>query len=162
MSQFERIIRRLLDHGVEFVVIGGYAAVLHGAIDVTRDLDICCPMTEANLLKLQAALDAIRPRHRLTLHDAPLELRPGRCDGWRNLYLQTDEGVLDCLGEVLAVGGYEQALAMSDIASTTFGDFHLLNIPTLIEAKEAVGRPHDLRTVVQLRCVLETKLRSAE
>ena len=32
MSQFEKILRRLLAHGVEFVVIGGYAAVTHGVL----------------------------------------------------------------------------------------------------------------------------------
>ena len=158
MSQFERILRRLLAHGVEFVVIGGYAAVTHGAIDVTRDLDVCAPFTEENLLKLQAALNEIHPRHRLTLHEAPLELRPGQCERWRNLYLKTDDGVFDCLGEVLGIGGYQQVLSRSEIASTSFGNFRVLDIPSLIEAKEAIGRPHDLRTAVQLRCVLDAKL----
>ena len=157
MSLFENILRRLLAHGVEFVVIGGYAAVIHGGVDVTRDLDVCALFTEENLLKLQTALAEIHPHHRLTLHVAPLELIPGQCERWRNLYLKTDEGIFDCLGEVLGIGGYSQVLARSEITATSFGNFRVLDIPSLIEAKVAIGRPHDLRTAVQLRCVLDAK-----
>ncbi len=158
MSQFEKILRRLLADQVEFVVIGGYAAVIHGGVDVTRDLDVCIPFTEENLLKLQAALAEIHPHHRLTLHVAPLELLPGQCERWRNLYLKTDEGVIDCLSEVLGIGDYARTLARSEITATSFGNFRVLDIPSLIEAKIAIGRPHDLRTAVQLRCVLDAKL----
>ena len=157
MSQFEKILRRLIAGQVEFVVIGGYAAVTHGAIDVTRDLDVCAPFTEENLLKLQAALAEIRPHHRLTMHVAPLELIAGQCERWRNLYLKTDEGIFDCLGEVLGIGDYRQVFARSEITATSFGNFRVLDIPSLIEAKIAIGRPHDLRTAVQLRCVLDAK-----
>ena len=158
MSQFERILRRLIAHGVEFVVIGGYAAVIHGGVDVTRALDVCAPFTGVNLLKLRAALAEIHPQHRLTPHFAPLELMPGQCERWRNLYLKTDEGIFDCLGEVLGIGGYSQVFARSEITATSFGNFRVLDIPSLIEAKVAIGRPHDLRTAVQLRCVLDAKL----
>ena len=94
----------------------------------------------------------------LTPHLAPLELMPGQCERWRNLYLKTDEGIFDCLGEVLGIGGYSQVFARSEITATSFGNFRVLDIPSLIEAKVAIGRPHDLRTAVQLRCVLDAKL----
>ena len=157
MDSFERILQALLQGGVDFVVIGGYAAVIHGAIDVTRDLDICCAFSDENLARLQAALQPIHPRHRLTLHDAPLELRPNSNPPWRNLYLETDEGVLDCLSEVLGVGDFDTVAAASIMMHQPFGSFRVLNIPTLIQAKEAVGRPHDLRTAVQLRCALDAQ-----
>ena len=160
MSQFEKILRRLIAGQVEFVVIGGYAAVAHGAIDVTRDLDVCAPFTEENLLKLQVAFAEIHPHHRLTMHVAPLELIAGQCERWRNLYLKTDEGIFDCLGEVLGIGDYRQVFARSEITATSFGNFRVLDIPSLIEAKIAIGRPHDLRTAVQLRCVLDAKNQS--
>ncbi|HEX8310794.1 MAG TPA: hypothetical protein VF614_05710, partial [Chthoniobacteraceae bacterium] len=86
MDNFDGLIGRLLARHVEFVVIGGYAAVTHGAIDVTRDLDICCPFTEPNLLKLQDALAPTNPVHRITIHPSPLALLPGHCERWRNLY----------------------------------------------------------------------------
>ena len=42
---FSQLIAKLTDSGFEFVMIGGYAAVTHGASQVTRDLDICAVLT---------------------------------------------------------------------------------------------------------------------
>jgi len=151
----ERIVECLLGSGLEFVIIGGYAAVVHGAIDVTRDIDICCRFDDDSLARLQGALAPLNPKHRLTLHDAPLDLQPGRNPPWRNLYLRTDAGIVDCLSEVLGVGGFDQVLAGSVSKRTSMGDLRVLDIPTLIQAKLAVGRPHDLRAAVQLRCLLD-------
>ncbi len=102
----------------------------------------------------------LHPRHRLTLHHAPLELRPGTCGHWRNLPLATDAGVLNCLSEVSGIGDFARVLAASEEVATSLGSFRVLTIPALIAAKEAVGRPHDLRTVAQLRCVLDLQPRS--
>ena len=35
------LLRRLVEHGVEFVLVGGMAAAAHGASIVTEDVDIC-------------------------------------------------------------------------------------------------------------------------
>ena len=43
-------------HGVDFVVVGGYAANLHGAARVTTDLDACPAIDLENLGRLAAAL----------------------------------------------------------------------------------------------------------
>ncbi len=157
MEGFEDTLQRLINHGVEFVVIGGYAAVIHGAIDVTKDLDICCRFSDDNLLRLQDALDPLHPKFRLVLDVRPLDLRTKVQPPWRNLYLDTDNGVLDCLSEVLAVGDFDAVLASSERVETSFGTFRVLDVPTLLRAKEAVGRPHDLRTAIQLRCVLDAR-----
>lgn len=159
MGGLEELLRHLIQAGVTFVVIGGYAAVVHGAVDLTRDVDVCLRFDEENLLKLQAALDPLHPLHRTTLKHVPLDLRPGHCQGWRNLYLKTDAGIIDCLSEVLGVGDFEKVLAASEEVSTSIGTFRVLTIPALITAKEAVGRPHDLRTAAQLRCVLDAPRR---
>jgi len=49
---FERAIQQLCDAGVEFVVIGGWAAIFHGSAHVTNDLDICFERDKDNLRKL--------------------------------------------------------------------------------------------------------------
>jgi hypothetical protein len=162
MEGFEDTLQRLIEHRVEFVVIGGYAAVIHGAIDVTKDLDICCRFSEENLLRLQEALDPLHPKFRMVLQDRPLDLRTKTQVPWRNLYLDTDNGVLDCLGEVLAVGDFDAVHAGSELVETSFGNFRVLDVPTLLRAKEAVGRPHDLRTAVQLRCVLDARRQNTD
>jgi hypothetical protein len=57
---FETAVQTLCDAGVEFVVIGGLAATLHGSATVTFDLDICYSRVPENLKKLA---DALAPFH---------------------------------------------------------------------------------------------------
>lgn len=40
-TNIEKLLKALYDQGVEFVIIGGAAAVLHGSAYVTGDLDVC-------------------------------------------------------------------------------------------------------------------------
>ena len=52
----ELVFRALNAHGVHYVVIGGYAAVLHGSPTVTADADICAGRDRDNLRRLAEAL----------------------------------------------------------------------------------------------------------
>ncbi|MFN7923638.1 MAG: hypothetical protein U0Q16_26285 [Bryobacteraceae bacterium] len=52
---FEAAVQRLCDGGVEFVVIGGWAAIFHGSAHVTNDLVGCLSRSKENLRKLAAA-----------------------------------------------------------------------------------------------------------
>jgi len=55
MINFEATLKALSDRGVNFVVIGGYAATLHGSAYLTRDLDICYERTPENIEWLVSA-----------------------------------------------------------------------------------------------------------
>ena len=79
------------------------------------------------------------------------------CARLNNLYLETDLCVLDCLGEVAGIGGYEEVLKNSMEVELPAGKFRMLDLDGLIRAKEAMGRPHDHLTVVQLRAIKERK-----
>lgn len=59
MPDLELILQRLVEHKVRFVLVGGYAAIVHGATSFTQDTDVCCAFTPANLKRL---LDAVRDR----------------------------------------------------------------------------------------------------
>ena len=150
MQNLSELTRRLVDARVEFVLIGGFAAAAHGATLVTRDVDICCRFNEPNLRRLQAALAGLRPAHR-SRRDLPLALTPDQCADLKNLYLDTDLGRVDCLSEVLGVGDFENALAHSVELELPFGSCRILDLETLIRAKEAMNRDHDRLTVRQLR-----------
>ena len=84
----------------------------------------------------------------------PLRLTPETCAGLRTLYLDTDWG-LDCLGEVRALGSYEEALGESVTVELVGGACRILSIDALIRAKEAMGRPRDREAVLQLRAIRE-------
>jgi hypothetical protein len=149
------LLVRLQQHQVEFVIIGGVCGIMHGVTLVTTDLDICCRFSTENLYHLQAAVQELHPYHRLLANKLPLELTDELCSRLKNLYLQTDLGKLDCLGEVAGVGDYETVLRNSVIFKLSYGDFRVLNLDAAIAAKEAVGRPRDLEAVRQLRAIKE-------
>ncbi len=158
MPQDEKgLLLRLCERKVEFVVIGGVCGVLHGVSLVTQDLDICCPFTPENLRRLEAAVKGLNPRHRLTANKLPFELTDELCAALKNLFLQTDIGILDCLGEVAGIGRYDQALQRSIVQSMSYGEFRILDIDALIASKEAVGRERDLLAVRMLRGIKERK-----
>ena len=150
MQDLSELTRRLVEAQVEFVLIGGFAAVAHGATLVTRDVDICCRFSEANLMRIQTAFADLHPAHR-SRPDLPLALTPEQCTRLNSLYLKTDLGIVDCLGEVLGVGDFEAVLHQSVELELPFGNCKILSLEALISSKEAMNREHDWITVRQLR-----------
>lgn len=146
MRELSQMLERLSAAKLEFVVVGGFAAVAHGVSLTTRDLDICCRFTVENLQVLWDAVRDLHPKHRMTPQRIPLNLSPESCVGLRNLYLETDLCILDCLSEVKDV---------SIEIELPFAKVGLLGIDGLIQAKKAIGRPHDQITVVQLEAIKE-------
>ena len=137
------------------MVVGGFAAVAHGVTLLTQDIDVCCPVTADNLMRLQAALADLHPVHRMPPERPPLRLTPETATEFRNLYLETDWGQLDCLGEILGVGDYDRVLAQSIEIQLAGGPCRILSIDALIQAKQAMGRDKDRETIVQLRAIQE-------
>ena len=150
MQNLSELTRKLVEAQVEFVLIGGFAAVAHGATLVTRDVDICCRFSEHNLSCIQKALSGLHPVHR-SRPDPPLDFTTKQCTRLKNLCLKTDLGVLDCLDEVLGIGDFGAVLRQSVEVELPFGPCRILDIEGLIRAKEAMNRDHDRITVRQLQ-----------
>lgn len=49
MQSLHLLLQKLNDAGLDFVVVGGFAGVLHGSAYVTNDLDICMVMSPETL-----------------------------------------------------------------------------------------------------------------
>jgi hypothetical protein len=150
-QSFLRILQLLEGHGVEYVVVGGVAAVLQGAPVTTFDIDALVKVDDANADRLLAALQALEARYRE--HSA---LGPTRDDllAGGHLLLMTNSGPLDILGFIGRGKRYEDfAGAVSTIA---VGDLsvRVLGIEALIEEKRALGRDKDLAAVRLLEAVL--------
>ena len=154
MERLTEIIKRLHSGKVEFVLIGGLAAIRHGASYGTFDVDICVPPDPANFKMIASAVRDLNPRFRQR-KDLPFELTPELLSTLKNLYLFTDNGPLDCLTEVAGVGSYSVVLEQSEPTGFPFGQIRVLKIDTLIRAKEAMGRPQDLLVTTQLRAIRE-------
>jgi hypothetical protein len=54
------LLKRLNDHGVKYVLVGGMACVMHGLQVVTQDVDICAPLTRENLSGYLAQLEKMK------------------------------------------------------------------------------------------------------
>jgi len=153
MHQLHVILQRLADAGLEFVVIGGYAGVIHGSALITNDVDICAVLSPANVEKIRAALAELNPIHRGTHRRLSFLEHPAPGQTLNNLYLQTDQGIVDILSNVLGLGDFARLKASAedfDIAGRTY---HIISLEDLIVAKQAVGREKDLLAVKELRAI---------
>ena len=162
MAQFEGLIRRLAKHEVEFVVVGGYAAMIHGSSLLTQDIDICCRMSSENIFKIRDAVQDLHPMHgKLIQKQQTLNLEENFVRNLKNLYIKTDWGELDCLGEIKGVGNYDQVLSKSEEMDLDGVQCRILSLEFLIQAKKAMGRPKDEHVVLELESIRE-KLREGE
>ena len=150
-----QLLIRLAQADFPFVVVGGYAAYAHGATLVTQDLDVCCEFTEDSLKRLSTALGDLHPVHRMRPDRLPLDIWPGMSANLHNLYLDTDAGQLDLLGEVKGIGGYQEALQHSVEVCVDECRIRLLSLSAMIRAKEAMNRDRDREAVRQLRFIQE-------
>ncbi len=152
-----RALHALCDAGVDFVVIGGVAANLHGSAYVTFDLDIYYSRASANLKRLKEALSPFHPRPFGFPPDLPFIWDESMLRNCTILTLQTDLGRLDLLAEVAGLGSYEETKAQAKIATEAGREIAVLDIRSLILAKRAAGRPKDLAMIPELESLLEAE-----
>ena len=153
MQDFSTLLKRLADAGLDFVIVGGFAAVTHGSSYVTRDVDICALLTSDDVAKLRAALAEWNPRHRMTPQRLSFMVHPTAGAPVKNLYLQTDKGIVDVLSSVLGVGDFERLKRESIEIEVDGVRYRVMSLRDLIIAKEAMGREKDLLTAKELRAI---------
>jgi hypothetical protein len=156
-QQLHHLIQRLTDAEIDFVIVGGFAGILHGSTLVTRDLDVCAVLSRENVAKLREVLRDLNPTHRQTPQRLSFLDNPGSDVEVKNLYLGTSLGPLDILGSIKGVGDYARVREAS-VAIEIFGrPCRVIAIKDLISAKESLARPKDLLAAQELRAILEQK-----
>ncbi len=143
-SFFERVLRRLVENEVEFLVVGGMAAVLQGAPIVTQDLDVCYRRTRSNVDRLAKSLDPFAIALRTPQGPLPIRLDAQFLWNGCNFTLTADGEDLDLLGEMSGLGGYDQVFGHAPMCELLGMKFSLLALSDLIITKTAAGRPKDL------------------
>jgi hypothetical protein len=161
-SDFFDLLARLVEAGVDFVIVGGFAGVAHGCTYVTQDIDICCDFSPDNLLRLQNAISDLHAVHRMTPKQPKLNLTKENCTLYKNLYLDTEIGQLDCLSFIDGVGDYEKVKTASEVIQTEDIQLRILNIEALIESKKAMGRELDKQAILQLETIKELKSKKSD
>jgi len=157
MEQLSQILERLNREKVEYVLVGGLAGVFHGVPLVTRDVDICMPFSKQNLVHLEKALTGLNPVHRETPQLLPFSVVQDFPRGLKNVYLRTDLGVLDCLGEIKGVGDFSEVNRRSIAVELPIGSCRILSLSALIDAKSAMDRTQDKLALIHLKKLQERK-----
>jgi len=156
-SDFLNLLERLVNAGVDFVIVGGFAGVVHGCTYVTQDIDICCDFSVANLLALQKAISDLHPVHRMTPKRKKLRLTEQTCGQFKNLYLDTDIGQLDCLSLIDGVGDFQQVKKASELVKVEDIQMFVLSLDALIKTKKTMKRPRDKEAILQLEAIRKLK-----
>ena len=148
---------QLCDAGVEFIIVGGAAAVLQGAPITTTDLDIVhrrTPDNVARLLEVLLQLDAVM---RYDFERRGLRPTAEMLAGKGQINLSTAPGPVDPLCELDAGRGYEELLPNSERVLEDGRLYHVLGLPTLIEVKTKAGRPKDRMALPVLIATLQER-----
>ena len=153
MVRYREILTVLSRHGVEFVVVGGVAAVLNGAPFMTYDVDVVHRRTPENIDRLVNALNELGAKYRSHPDLAP---ERSHLESAGHRLLKTTAGPLDVLGTIEAGLDYEALLASSKPLS--IGPEITVRVPTLdvlIRLKEGSSNPKDQLQLGLLRTVQE-------
>ena len=151
--RFKDALEILCRHRVDFIIVGGVAAVLNGAPISTLDLDIVHSRDDANLGRLLDALVELDAKYRdLTGR----ELRPDRAglSGAGHHLLITSCGPLDVLGAIGDASTYDSLLADAVERQLNGHPVKILGLAALIRTKEAAGRDKDRAVLEILRRTL--------
>lgn len=156
MSDFERIIEKLGDANVRYLIVGGVAVVLHGYQRLTADLDLIVALDEPNLRAAMEALGDLgfRPRAPVRMIDF---IDPAIRQNW-----VTEKGLtvfslwsdqhpsteVDLFAE--SPVDFNQAFSRSMTALIGRHQIHFASIDDLVTMKRAAGRPKDLLDIEEL------------
>lgn len=158
VANYLRLLETLADHGVDFIVVGGVAAVLEGAPITTLDLDVVHSGDAANLGRLERCLKAIGARYRDPA-GRRMEPTPERLATLKTHLLLTDLGPLDIMTEIGAGSTYGDLLPASHAREVAGFRVMVLGLARVIETKEQANRDKDRAMLPVLRSTL--KLRSS-
>jgi predicted nucleotidyltransferase len=158
-ANFVEILPLLVRHGVQFIVVGGGAAIAHGSARLTSDVDVVYARDTANISNITLALRPFQPYLRGAPPGLPFRWDEATLRAGLNFTLTTTLGDLDLLGEVIGGGSYDDLFPFSE-ELTVFGiGCRFVTLERLIQLKRAAGRPKDLDVLAELQALLEERNR---
>ena len=150
MTFLERTCTALNTSSVHYVVVGGYAVALHGAVRGTLDIDIALRWTRKNLQNAEVALNQIGLVSRLPL--TALDVFNYREEYIRNRNLiawnfHNPDNMSEQLDIIINFDAKGKKVKRAQLSNVVIP---VLNIKDLIEMKRVSGRPQDIEDIKAL------------
>jgi hypothetical protein len=150
MSFLERVCEALNQSGARYVIVGGYAVSLHGAVRGTLDIDVALRWTKNDLLKAEDALQKIGLVSRLPVTALDVfeyrdeYIRNRNLIAW-NFHNPVDPSEL--LDIIINFDAKGKKAVYKQLSTTSVP---VLNIRDLIDMKKSSGRPQDIEDIKAL------------
>lgn len=151
------LLQALEGEDVSFVLVGGMAAVLHGAPIATQDIDIVPELSAENIARLTAVLDRLGARYRGQPKGRVIKPSIESFQGTGHHNLMTDLGPIDILLEIEPRWGFNELAPRSTWFESEEVRVRVLDLPQLIEAKQSTKRAKDQLVLPILLSLLERK-----
>jgi hypothetical protein len=159
VTDFAGMLGTLAAARVEFVVVGGLAATMHGSTRLTRHVDVVYSRSAENIERLVDALRPVRPYLRGAPQGLPFEWSAATVRRGLNFELTTEIGDLDLLGELVGGRTYETLVARSESVPVFGYQVRRAPLIDLILVKRAAGQAKDLVVAAELEAILEERAR---
>lgn len=153
-TELTTLLERLLESRVEFVLVGGLAAVVQGAPLTTFDVNVVHRRTEENVDRLLVFLTSIGARYR-NRSGPPLPPKRSALLGLGHSLFMTDLGPLDALGAIEGGADYDQLLPESLPVPIGGRTVHVLSLAKIVALKRASSDPKDKLRLPVLEAVLQ-------
>ena len=139
----------LARHGVDYVLIGGLAATLHGSSALTNDADICPDQSAENLERLAAALREMDARIRTEAEPEGVAFSadPDLLRRMQLVNLTTRFGDFDIAFQPAGSRGYDDLVRGAFDMEVDGTIVRVASLSDIIRSKEAANRPKDRATL---------------
>ena len=152
------MIEALDRHGVDYVLVGGLAATLYGAVRLTTDMDVVPDWTQPNRARLAAALKELHAQLRVPgqKETVPFPLDASSFTSFEVSTWRTDCGDIDIIIGIPSstrghLNGYGHLASRAEHHQLDNGPTILVGeLDDIIESKTALGRPTDLVVLEEL------------
>ena len=156
-GNFSKFLPLLAENRVDYILIGGGAAIAHGAARTTYDVDILYSRDPENLQTIVEALQDLNPYYRGAPPNLPFQWDTQTLQNGLNFTLTTDWGDIDLLGEVAGDGTYEKLRSFTDTMELYGHPVPVVTLDKLIHLKRAAGRPKDFEAIAELETLWELR-----
>jgi hypothetical protein len=147
------ILAKLVEHEIDFVLIGGLAGMAHGSSYPTYDVDVAYARDRANLERLASALRDLGVTLRGAPQDLPFQVDADTLEAGAHFTFATPFGSFDILTDPDGAPAYSILKAAADPATVAGETVLVASLDHLIAMKEASDRTKDKLMATEYRII---------